>query len=344
MGGSALAARYLGRAASPGKLVPQQELLIWRSPVEKAFRLLKSDEAEAKFVLGNVGGTSVRILKVETSCGCATPKIEPTTIAPGKNGTVEVQAAPLQSGEKMVSITLHTDSSLSPTVVLSLRIIGSRLPPFMGQAKGELSFLGDDSATEVRKIFADTVELKGSPPTSPIVKNELPFLEISHPVLEADEPYTTPDTVHRRYVYEAKLASEVPSGSFSGDVFVIDPWDSNHVELIRVHGEALPPLRVFPSRAILRVEKAQGGEGPVAKFMILSKTPALDLVVESEGNEDSPFSVGRLMTTEEGRRTSFSVSLKPGLARSGIFNLVVHRPSSKDRVIVPIAVRAGDDR
>ena len=176
VGGSRLTAGYFGRHAAPGKLVPRQEVMIWRSPVEKEFRLLKPDEADATFVVENVGDTSVRILEVETSCGCAKPKIEPTTIAPGKSGTVEVQATPLQIGEKMVSITLHTDSTLSPTIILSLRIIGSRLPPFMGQAKGELSFFGDDPATDLREVFVDTVELKGSSPTAPIVKNGLAFL------------------------------------------------------------------------------------------------------------------------------------------------------------------------
>ena len=344
MGGSALAARYLGRPASPGKLVPQQELMIWRSPVEKAFRLLKSDEAQAKFVLGNVGGTSVRILKVETSCGCATPKIEPTTIAPGKNGTVEIQAAPLQIGEKMVSITLHTDSLLSPTVVLSLRIIGSRLPPFMGQANGELSFLGDDSAQDVRTISVDTVELAGSKPTPPIVKNTLPFLKISDPVVKVDEPYTTPDSVHRKYLYEATLNSEVPSGVFSGEFFVVDPWDSNHMERVVLHGETLPPLRIVPSRAILQVEKAREGKKPFAKFMILSKTPTSDMIVASEIKKESPLDIGRLIMEDGGKRGAFSVTLKPGPARAGIYNILVGRFSSPDRIVVPIAVRVGDDQ
>lgn len=278
-------------------------------------------------------------MKVQSSCGCATPKVEPTTIAPGEVGTVEVRAVPLQVGERMASVTLTTDSPASPEVILQLRIIGSRRPPFLARAGGELSFAGYSPETEVRKIHAFHIELKGSPPTPPLVKNDLPILEIGQATLEEEEPSVERGAVNREYVFEVKLAEKPPPGRITGNVFVVDPWDSTHVQRIRVHIEARPPLEAVPARVILQASKDRSVGEASEEILILSKALAPDLVVELDGHEESPLTVSPIHQTEGDRRTTFSVSLKPGAVREGEYNVLVGRASSPDRIIVPVAVR-----
>ena len=344
MGGLGVARLSLSPPMSPGKLVARQELMTWQSPVQKSFHPLGPNEAQGRFELENVGGSPVHILEVQTSCGCATPEVQPTTIAPGKTGTVVVRAVPLHIGERMVSITLNTDSPSSPKVVLQLRIVGSRRAPFMGRAYGELNYLVGSSMSEGRKIFADAIESSGSIPSPPIARTEMPFLEISNPTLESEAPHTLPGTIRRRYVYEVTLASKVPSGRFVGEVTVTDPWDTDHVERVRVHGEYLPPIRAVPSRSVIRVGAGRRDGEPTAKITILSTSSAPDLAAELERNQETPLIIDRLKMTKDGRLGIFTVSLKPGATRAGIYNVLVGRPSSSERIIVPVAVLVEDDQ
>lgn len=150
--------------------------MTWTSPADKPYRKLGLDEASATFEVENVGGVPVHITDVETSCGCAMPEIEPRTIAAGGVGVVKVKATPLDTGEKTVSLTLNTDSPASPQVVLRLHIVGSRQPPYMTQAGGDLGYISDFSEPEVREIFAFTLESADADPTPPAATSDLPNL------------------------------------------------------------------------------------------------------------------------------------------------------------------------
>ena len=244
--GSALAWSPRSGPPSPGRLVPKEETLTWRTPVESTDRTQGPGEAQARFHIDNVGGSPVRIIAVETSCGCATPTVRPGVIPPGKTGTVEVRAAPLQVGEKVATFTLKTDSKSTPEVVLRLHVIGSRRPPFFAQGGGDLSFGDGDSPAEGRKLYAFNVELKGTNPTPPLVTSELPFLKVGAAEL-IDERYAgEPGAVTRKYAYDAKLAPGHLTERFAGDLRVIDPWDPRHSEVVRVHCVAVPDLRAIP--------------------------------------------------------------------------------------------------
>ena len=329
---------------TPGRLIADQSSLTWRSPVDESFRKLASDEATAAFELKNDGGKPVRILRVETTCGCTTPVISNTTVTPGGTTKVEARATPLQIGRRRVTITLHTDSEASPRIPLTLYIVGSRRAPFMGQVQGELGFFGDDSDRAIRKIFADNVELAGTKPTPPILKNDLKWLQISPPKLEKEEPDVTSNSVHRRYSYDAKLASTPPpSDSFSGELFFSDPWEPGHTERLFVHGEILPEIRVIPPRGRLRVGSETGGESSSLKFLVAAKSPVSDLVVEISAIDQSKIKCtpGR---SDDGGHRQFTVSVASGRVEPGIYDVLVGRSSSKKRIIVPIAVNTGYER
>lgn len=339
--GLGLVAHRLFWPPAPGRLVPKQELLSWQSPGEKPFRTLSVDEAQATFEVENVGGLPVRILEAQSSCGCASPVIQPTPIAPGEIRRIEIQAVPLQIGERMAGITLKTDSPISPEIVLKLRIIGNRRPPFMAQAAGDLAFNGDSSLDETREIIAYHVELAGSAPHPPIAKSSLSILKIAVPVVVEEQPHLTPEVVSRKYRFEVSLSSELPKGILTGDVMIVDPWDSDHVQPIRVHGEKSPPIRAVPSRVLIKSHRSDG-EKSIANVLIFVNPPVSDLVAELDANETTPLVLSPLKINGDSTRGSFSISLKPGETREGVYNVRIGRSSTTERIVVPVAVRVED--
>jgi hypothetical protein len=332
------------RSPGPGRLVPKRSELTWRhpSPKEASSRLPTIDQASVTFEISNFGGQTVRITGVESSCGCATPKVQPTILAPGNLGIVEVNATPLAVGERLVSVTLRTDSPLTPLVVLNLKILGWRDPSFLLQASGDLTYKGESFQTETREISAVTVESLGSRPRPPIIKSDLPFLEVGAPILD-ERPYSSPGSVQRTYVYRVNFSSSPPA-TFTGDVSVIDPWDPEHADRIHVQGETLPPLRVFPSRLALRPNASLDSEGSWANITVLSRFPAPEISAFAEPENAYPVAIRRMKLEQEGRLSSFSIRLESaGPVPDGEFNIVIQpNPNSKERVAVPVLVRNGD--
>lgn len=161
-----------GFQPSPGFLTCKNPLVVWVGPEDAGAALTT---ASAQFQIKNPGGTSVRVMSVETSCGCAKPFVRPDVIPPGGQGSVAVDAVPLPSGERTAEITLSTDSPLTPTVELKLRMIGRRRPPFMVDARGDLTYVTDPSPTDIREIVVRTIEPEQWE-KHPILKSELPFL------------------------------------------------------------------------------------------------------------------------------------------------------------------------
>lgn len=338
---------FASAVPGPGKIVPRQSMMTWQGPEgPKSTKVgaFSTDEAFAKFELENRGGLPVRILDMQSSCGCLAPKIETMTIEPGKVAVVEARALPIDVGEKLATVILRTDSPLTPEVVLQLRMIGGRRPPYLLQAAGELTWMGDEAQGSRRTIAATNVEWADSRHEPPKLECTLPFLKVGSPDFE-EEPYTKPGVVQRRYIYQIGFVSKPPLGVFSGEVRVFDPWDPRHVERILIHGETFPPIRVFPSRMVLRLRTGDETRDVKADFLVRTAEPAPDLTLEAERAEESPLLVGSLRWVEEGRRATFSVGVKQGRAREGVFPVVIRRPSSPtERVVVPIALRVEDER
>jgi Protein of unknown function (DUF1573) len=325
------------KRVSPGKLVAKEPLLTWQSPAGGSFRLRALDAAQATFHLENVGGTPVRILEVKTTCGCTTPEIVPMVVAPGQVARMEAKATPLQVGEKYVDITLLMDSTLLPAVVVKLHIIGSRKPPYMVDARGDLNFTGEIGSGETRSLYIDCVERPEFPPTPPIVKNESDFLDLDPPFLEKEQPTTSPDVVNRKWIVKGRMKSTA-AGLDSGQVIVTDPWDPNHSQPVRVHRDVTPPLRVSPRRAIL---KASNGDvpPPTAQFVILSNEPIADILVEWEDAGLIPLQLSNPTADASKRMFSFNVSLNSRVDSERIYYVRIGRSSSTDRIRVPVAVQ-----
>ncbi len=240
----------------------------------------------------------------------ATPKISPNVIAPRSIGTVEVHSTPFPVGEKLVSVTLHTDSHLSPTGELRLRVFGWRRPPFMLQSGAELVYRAHSFREETRELTVLNVELSGSKPRQPLIESELPFLQFTTPVID-EQPYSDPTTVQRTYRYKVKFSSPPPA-NFAGDVVVIDPWDRQHSDRIPVRGEALPPFTVAPSRIILRADSPPHGDDASTRLFVFSQIPAPEISAAADQDATSPLSISRLELDPECLRATFSIGIKPG--------------------------------
>lgn len=326
------------RPSLPGKLLAKEELLTWRAPDEKGYRPLTLSDTRTTFDLRNVGGQPVRILEITSSCGCATPKMEPTTIPPGGTGTVEVQAIPLQVGERLAIVTLKTDSPATPEVVLQLRIVGSRRPPFLLTAVGDLSFVAGAEEASVREIIATTIEVAGSPPKAPLIKTNVQSLVLDSPTLRAEAPYVEAGTVLRDYVVEVRLVASARQGAFTGDVSVVDPWDAEHIEHLRVHGEVLPILSAVPSRILLRVSQSRVDAEIDASLSVASRHPAPDLAIELE-NDEAPLTISGPRLVGDGQRSVFTIGLKAGVPRDGEYEIRVRERSTDETLSIPVAVR-----
>lgn len=335
---AAISSRRVDHPSFPGKLQASQENLTWRAPVETKYRPLTVADTRTTFELRNVGGRVVRILEVKSSCGCATPRVEPTSIAPGGTGTVEIQALPLQVGERVANVTLITDSPITPRVVLQLRIIGSRRPPLLLTAAGDLSFVASPEEELAREIVATTVEHAESEPTPPIIKTDVQALELTGLTLRAEAPSVEPGTVSREYAGQAKLATGTHRGTFTGSVAVVDPWGPERVEELRVHGEILPMLSAVPPRILLRLNRSGSGGKICAAFAVVSRRPAPEFSAELEDNE-APLTISDPQSLGDAQRVLFTISVMAAEPREGVYRIRIRERSGGDSISVHGAVR-----
>jgi hypothetical protein len=298
---------------------------------------LSRDEAVAKFELENIGGRPVKILSTKTSCGCMEPHVETPIVEPGKLAVIEVRALPVEIGEKTATVIVYTDSPLTPDIVLNVRRVGWRQPPYLLEAPAELTWPGGFSMSDKRTITVTTVESADMPRRPPLLECSLPFLKLDVKDF-AEEPYTRPDVVQRHYLHSVSFVWSPPPGVFSGDVVVIDPWDSSHKLRIVVHGERFAHLRAIPSRLLLH-RIVQEADAPFREFTVYCGEQSNDLEVAQDGDLGSPLIVRPIEWLEVGRRGVVRVGVKAGETRQGTFSVVLRRSSSSERLVVPVLLQ-----
>ncbi len=269
-----------GRAtpAAPGKLVAiDKEVTVvgGLDPSSPSWR-------DGSLRIINSGGRPIRITGIQSGGGCTEPKAEPTVLQPGQLGSIRVHASPPAVGETRVRIAIFTDSVATPEVETYVRLKGSRPPPFLLSATGDLGFVGQHGSGESREIDVLTVEPIGAS-GSPIVRCKLQFLDVKQ-VAENVKANADPDTVLRTRTYRLTFNSTPPDANFSGVVEVVDPWDQRRVERVPVFGESRPILRAIPPRVALVVgREPQAGE----RFAILVGSGSGELRVEPEDRSRS---------------------------------------------------------
>ena len=99
----------------------------------------ESDTAHASVVLKNSGSRAIHIGKVETSCHCTSvDAIERMDLAPGQSTTLQLKLQLPSFGKQEASVTIHTDSSISPRIRIPVKMQGAEIHPpyFLTQASG----------------------------------------------------------------------------------------------------------------------------------------------------------------------------------------------------------------
>ena len=90
-----------------------------------------------------------------------------------------------------------------------------------------------------------------------------------------------------------------------------------------------------------RKDRSDGGS---ANLLIVSKAPAPDLVVETEPKDDTPLRITPATPDPNHRSALFQVAVRPDRRVAGDFNILVHRASSTDRLVVPVSVRLDEGK
>ena len=210
-----LAASIKMASKSSGRLVATEPDLIWKGPVTGG----GGAAAKLRFELKNVGGRPVRIISVKSGCGCAKPEVSSRLVAPGRVSLIDVVAMTVPLGEKLVRIDVHTDSPLEPDVPLTVKLVGTRTPPFLYLLEGEAVFLGEYSQGMHRDVGVLTVENQDQGP-GPEILLDLHFLHATLTGVEA-KPFMTPGTFLRTWRYRIpRLQRERPPfGVFQGVLY-----------------------------------------------------------------------------------------------------------------------------
>ena len=82
---------------------------------------------ECTFKYTNTGNAPLVIIGCKSSCGCVVPKCGPNPLLPGKSSVVWVKYDTKRSGPFTRSVTVESNATNTPVVVL--RIKGHVLPP-----------------------------------------------------------------------------------------------------------------------------------------------------------------------------------------------------------------------
>ncbi len=88
--------------------------------------IAKGANGTCEFIYTNTGNDDLVITTCKSSCGCVVPKFDPGPLAPGKSTIVQVKYDTNRPGPFTKSVTVESNATNTPVVVL--RIKGHVLP------------------------------------------------------------------------------------------------------------------------------------------------------------------------------------------------------------------------
>ena len=329
----------LERVPKPGFLVPENDSVTSR---DRSTDSKSPSPSTASFRVVNRGGSIVQINAVKSGCDCAVPRVEPKIVEPGAVAVVEIVPEPPEFGERTVVVTLVTDSPVTPEVPLRLQMKAREHDgeSYLLRAGNPLVYMGDWSPDEPRQIIATTVQAPGEE-KPPQVTCDLPFLKFEL-IDVVEKTSTDPSVAFRNYTYRPTFTSYPPQGRFEGQAKVLDPWNHERSQIIRIHGQTPEPLQIIPPRLILRVNPDNDGQDPVEAVLRLKvRNPELSPSIVVENPETSPLLV-RPVESDENQLSSYVVAIKgdPTKVVEGVTSLVVRSSaSSSQKFIVPVMIR-----
>jgi hypothetical protein len=271
--------------------------------------------------------------------------MEPRIVPPGGNAIVEVEADPLEYGDKSVPIVIRADSlGQRSSLDLTLNIHGRQRPPYLARAAGDLYFRSEYIIGERRNIMADVIEGVNEDHRPPKVTVMTSYFKVGVPSSKPVEHIYAPDSKMKVYSWEIPLVlvSKPPVAGFHCSAIVQDPWVEGRSIEIPIHGEADPPVRVIPARLVLFLPLNKSScDAQSTTFIVQNKWSNLPLRVENVHSEDQPLLIESLEMNGPDKRSAFRLSIKPGKAVSeGVYELAIYVDGHEsERVIVPVLVK-----
>jgi hypothetical protein len=278
-------------------------------------------------------------VSVESGCGCTIASVTPTTVQPGDAAVVTAIGTPLSSGERAVALTIHTDSVLSPEIVLHFEMITDRTPPFITEIAGDFAYPDTGFANESRDVLVRSVE-GGQPWLTPIVQTDLPFLGIAKPTIR-EAPYDESSLKTISYTYRVTFTAKAPDGSFTGRIWAIDPKTGEKTgDLLVIHRSKRNIIAVPSAMTLAPGPDRTRAE---AQLTLLLKQEMPQLVVETATQEGRPFIEISELTGENGsrlRRFVVRATLVPKLEKREFQLLIKENPASETSVVIPLTIRS----
>ncbi|MBI1315103.1 DUF1573 domain-containing protein [bacterium] len=216
------------------------------------------DSGSLELALANTGGTPVRILEVQSSCGCTIVDGDvPSVIEAGERASIPLRVSGSFYGAKDVRVTIRTDAERNPVQIASFRVAGKKLqPPYATQKSYVFRTEVERIDQEARTSFTiRTLEKKDS-------AHWLSALECSDSdataivKLEDERPFVDA-TVERRYQVSFSIPSMVshPQGARFRLMPVLERPSAKPGPTVVVEVDVVHPLQAFPASVTLRAER-----------------------------------------------------------------------------------------
>lgn len=178
-----------------------------------------------EFTVVNRGKTSVRILDISSSCGCAAPELSATTVAPGESLTFQVSMIRPPVGVNNATIVLHTDSTAKRDVELQATIAaaGNESAAIMHVSHQSVYLVRDPSEQganssqlpESRRVEIVTIEPESEEFVTEL-RSSIPNVSVVRESVKQSKPLFQSAFVQRRYVFDVSIAKDAPTGKNSG--------------------------------------------------------------------------------------------------------------------------------
>ena len=237
----------------------------------------ESDTAHASVELRNTGTLAIHIDKVETSCHCTSVDvIEQMHLAPGQSTTLKLKLQLPSFGKQETSVTIHTDSSITPKIRIPIQMQGAKIhPPYFLTNVSEVRHQMTASDDRHVEFEVSAVESPGEPWMTGVDSSNEGFQVVS-----CDSSITTQyddKALHRTYHCVLDVSQYTPGETRRG---TLRP---------RCRSESMKPLPVIP----VTISSAANAKAIPSQLFISRKSrksPPIHktVVIETAANVPNP--------------------------------------------------------
>jgi hypothetical protein len=249
------------RSSSHGKLA---EIL----SVEPHSAIIRFEEGEsservATFQLRNDGQTPLRIVGVETFCGCTiVDQLPKHSIPAGSAAALKVKVSLPGSGTKVSQLAIDFAGSMTGRIVVPLELHGRKpdLPFALLRNTGVNLLIADRAQPVTRQLSIETVEKAGDPPWIVGLGSRTPWLTAA---LKGDPDVVATDAeqVTRRYWIDitATFPTTSEEPEFAEIEFATDSASTKRPANLRVMMTLAPVLKAVPAQLTISRKWADSG-------------------------------------------------------------------------------------